>query len=364
MFNDEYYIWGAGVFGARIIEFMKNELRIKAVIDNDPIKQGELFHGKTIINYSEAKGNLPEVKIVLAMNNASEILDFLRAEGYIENRDYFSLNSFMPRYFWAKNKSLVFRSACFAVTTVCNMNCEGCSVFMPIRKNHKHISTESIITDLDLLFSHADSVMALNITCGESLLNKETSEICMRINERYSNRYHSLIVQTNGNVIPSDNDMRQFASSNTILATSNYPENAESTERLIEKCREFSVRWYYNRGGGNRDSWSNLGDPRHVNETSPAELRTRYSRCRIPGMGLYDGRLYICMIQTWSHLVVGAGTLDLGDAFDLRKQKSDATREELYKMLIQEPPESGYISHCMRCNGTNMRMREQKHAEK
>lgn len=348
MIENEYYIWGAGTYGRRIIEFMQNDLTFKAVIDNDPKKQGTLFHGVPVISFDEAKSNLPEIKIVIALNVPTVIREFLLAEGFVEYQDFFTLHDFIPQFYWRKNKSLIIKSVDFAVTTKCNMKCRACQALIPFAAHSGHITTENIMRDLDLLFSQIDSAMTLNICCGESLLNKALPEICASIYKKYSNRYHSLLVQSNGTVLPTDDVMRIFSESRATIVTSSYPENAKSIDKLIEKCKEFNIQWYSN-SSGDRAYWYDLGDPNIVNEIDSNKLRTRYTRCWKPGMGLYNGWLYICASQLWSHLVAEVGMRENGDAFDLRQIKTEESREELYKIISRCPPKAGYISHCVRC---------------
>jgi len=357
MVNDEYYLWGAGKFGARVIEFLKKDIAFKAVIDNDPKKQGTLFRGLPVISFDEASSKLPETKIIIAMNRIAEIKAFLQRKRFIENQDYYSLIGFIPRYYWAKNKSLVFRTVSIGVTTKCTMKCKGCNTLIPYVVNSKNIDTENILNDIDLLFSYVDSVITLNITVGESLINQELPDICFRIFEKFSGRYAEMIIQTNATVLPDDDAMRSFSKSKVFFVPSNYPENKTKTEVLINKCNEFGVGWYYNEAGGNRENWFDPGNPNCINETSPVKLQQRYKECRKPGMGLYNGWLYICAQQTWSHVVAEAGIVESGDAFDLRQPVSETSREELYRIITQQPTETGYLSQCMRCYGTNTLLR-------
>jgi organic radical activating enzyme len=330
---------------------MKNDLVFKAVIDNNPKKHGLEFHGLPIISYEEAKKQLPEIKIVISQNLPTEVRSFLLAEGFIENRDFFTLHDFIPRFYWSKDKTLAIKSVDFAVTTLCNMNCKGCQTHMPIAVNRRNIMAENIIDDLNMLFTHVDSVMGLNICCGESMLNKETAGICADINRKFASHYHTLMVQTNGTIIPNDDVLRCFAQADVVLVISNYPENEKNTSKIIEKCNVFNTKWYINSAGNSRASWYDLGDPRIINEENPEKLRKRYSECWQPGMGLYDGKLYICAAQTWSHLVAEAGMPERGDAFDLRQPKTEASREELFEILTRQPPKAGYVSQCKRCYG-------------
>ena len=348
--SNEFFLWGAGQYGKQVIKFMKDDLIFRAVIDNNVSKQGSTFEGLPVVSYSKVKHDLPKVKIVVAINSPKEVRKFLTAEGFEEKKDYYIMHDFIPRFFWHKNKSLTIKSVDIAATTKCNMRCNGCITFVPLAKNHKHISAEIVLRNIDLLFSHVDCVMNITFPVGESLLNNALPDICNLIHKKYSKRYVRILVQTNGTVIPKNEDMRCFEKSNTYLCFSNYPESIKSRTKLIEKCEEFGVKYYYN-SKGNKDDWCDLGNPQIVNETESIKLKQLYKSCWQPGMALVDGWLYICAAQAWSHIVVEAGTIEPGDAFDLRQPNTDSSREELYKIISRQPPEAGYISHCARCNG-------------
>jgi len=349
MISDKFHLWGAGTYGARTIEFMKDDLSFLAVIDNDVNKIGTTFHGVPVISSEEAFQSIQTTKLVIALNIPTEVRELLLVKGLAENKDFFTLHDFIPRYYWSKNKTLVVKSVDFAVTTMCNMKCISCQTQIPIVKNRRHLDVDSILNDLDMLFSHVDKVMTLNICCGESFLNKKLPDICTSIYKKYQDRYHTLLVQANGTIIPNDGVMRSFSKSKTIIVTSNYPENERTTNRLIDKCNEFDIKWYINRSG-NRDYWYDLGDPRIISETNPEKLSIRFEKCWKPGMGLNDGWLYICASQLWANVVAEEGEIEQGDAFDLRQEKTETSKESLLQTLSRLPPEKGYISHCMRCN--------------
>lgn len=351
MLNNEYYIWGAGTYGERLIEFMKDDLTFKAVIDNDPAKQGTTFHGLPVISYDEAKKDLPRVKIVIAINIPSKAQALLLSEGFVKDKDFFVIHSFIPRYFWSKDRTLVIKAADIAATTICTMKCEGCFTLIPIVKKRSNLNTESILGDIDLLFAHIDRVMNVNFCVGESLLNEDIPYIVNQVYEKYRDRYSCLSVQTNGTVMPADNALQSISKAKALVVIANYPESTAATKKLIEKCDEFDVSWFYNSGGGSREKWLDMGDPHILREDDPQKLRELFARCWQPGMALYNGHLYICASQAWSHLVAEVGTLEPGDAFDLRQPKTESSQEELYKVISRQPPERGYLSHCARCNG-------------
>ena len=349
MLENKYFLWGAGTYGARLIEYMKNDLSFVAVIDNDPQKQVVNFQGLPVIGYDEAKEYLPETKIVVSNVMPHEVRNFLIKESYIDKQDFYTIYDFLPRYFGLKNR-LVASHANMIATTACNIKCEACQSYIPYAAGHRHINAESIISNVDLMFNHIDSFMNINFPCGESLLNSKLPEVCKYIYEKYKGRYYIMVIKTNGTVIPKDDAMRCFAGCKTVFSISDYDENITIKKKVTEKCDEFGVRWY-NNSACVKDKWYDFGDSRIITETIPGKLRERYKKCWIPGAGIYEGWLYLCTVQSWSHAVVKAGSRESGDVFDLRQPKNETSREELYR-IISRQPEHGYISHCMRCNGT------------
>lgn len=355
MLNSEYYVWGAGAFGARIIEFMKDDLEFKAVIDSDPKKQGTIFCGLPVISYEQARPQLPKAKIVIAITYPTECCAILRQQSFVENQDYFTINDFLSRYYWEKNQTLVCRTASFGVTTHCTMKCDGCMVYMPYVGKRVHYNKEDILKNIDLLFNHLDRAMLLNITVGESLLNPELADLCMEIHSKYSNRYFEFLIQTNATVIPSAEDMKKFAQANVKFVPSDYPENKGKTELFIKKCEEYHVKWHYGQNGKNRDTWFDFGNPNIINEEDSNRLEERFQNCFKPGMVLGNKRFYMCYMQAWANLLLDISTSSGGgdgDAFDLTQPKTEKTRQELYKILCRDAPPRGYLEHCKRCYGT------------
>ena len=349
MLHKDFYVWGAGLYGGRLIEFMKEDLTFKAVIDTDVSKCGSVFHGIPIVSYAGVERDLRTSIIVIAINLPTEVRSFLLKEGYIENENFFVIHDFVSWYYWNKKKALVTKTIDIACTTKCNMRCMACQTFIPFSENPIHMSQDRVIGDVDLIFKYIDCTINFNFAIGENLLNDELPEICYKIREQYVGRYRFLSVQTNGTIVPKDDAMLRFSQAEVVLGIANYPENVETTKKLVEKCDKYNVSWYYNRAGGNREYWFNYGDPGIIKDTDSVRLREQYKKCWKPGVGYCDKHLYLCEAQAWSHLVAKTGTLEPGEAFDLRQPKTEASRSELYRLLMKQT-KNGYISHCMRCN--------------
>jgi hypothetical protein len=346
--KEKYYLWGAGTYGRRTVDFFNNDLTFEAVIDSNPEQEGKLFCGLNVISPAEVLKSNSMKKIVISQNVPTAVRAILNDQGLTENNDFYTLHDFIPRFFWDKDKSLVIKSVDIAITTMCNKRCESCQTYIPFAKNRRHFSVDDVISDLDLLYSYVSRVMNINICCGESLMNPELPDICLEIYKKYGNNYQTLSLQTNATILPTDADMRKFADAKITLVTSNYPEQAEMTAKLIELCKQYNIPWLIN-SSGNRLQWYDLGDPRMINSSDEQVLRKRYMNCWKPGMGLNNGQLYICGAQLWTHLVAEVGEIKSGDCFDLRQPITEESKKDLSKILFREPPECGYISHCKRC---------------
>ena len=347
MQNNEYYLWGAGTYGRRIINFMKNDLTFKAVIDNDQKKQKTLFCGLPVISYAEAKKKLPETKMVISLARPYAVRELLLNEGFVQNRDFYFAYDFPSKYYWSKRR-LVVGNANLIATTLCNMHCIECQSFIPIAQNYRNYTAEDIKCDVDLMFKHIDAELNIIFSCGESLLNSEAlADACSHIKSKYSGRYHALCIITNGSIIPDDGILHAFSKSNTILSITDYPENKEVTRKLVEKCILLNVPYFIN-ASSKEANWYEYGDPRVLLETNPERLRSR--KCWTKGAAFFEGRLYMCAMQAWFNAVVEPDAREPSDVFDLRQPKTVDTIEEVFRMISMQS-ELGYVSHCMRCNG-------------
>ena len=355
MFSSNFYVWGAGTYGARLIEFMKNELTFKGVIDNDQTKHPTLFHGLKVVSYAEAKSQMPDVKVVIAQVYPNVVRDFLLAEGFKEYTDFVSIYDFIPRYFWEKKRQVVPKVVNMAPSNFCNLKCKNCQSFMHLVKKPRVTPAEELISDIDLLYRHVDSVFLINLCLGESFLNMEISKFAKHLFTKYRGRYGNIVVLTNGTIIPNDDEMAAFSETDTIISISDYSKEdstiKKSLKSLICKCRQFGVKYYLNTSS-NTDCWFDFGDPLMINETRAKELRRRFDKCFKPGCGLRDGKLYLCQIQNILMAVTGDAALDEGDYFDLSQSRTEASKETLLK-IISRTPDRGYIEHCKSCRGTS-----------
>lgn len=351
----EWYMWGAGTYGKRLISFMKDEITFKAVIDSNSEKQGGTFEGVPIIGWEEAKREFPKTKIVIAQVYPNVLRDFLLSLGYEEYEDFVTIYDFIPRWFKQKNDTLVLKVVNFSPATCCTLSCDHCQSFIPYQKNRTIFSGDELVDNADLLFANLDRIFLINMCLGESFLNKNLARLSRHLFENYRARYGFFVIVTNGTIVPPDSDFQAFAEYDVILSISDYSEDNKKLKdrfnELLQKCEAFGVKYYLNTSS-DISVWFDFGNPNeYLKDISDAHLKQRYQRCFKCGSSVRGGILYSCAAQNAAIAVAGVPGPEDGDYYDLRQPLTSSSREELYK-IISRNPDKGYISHCARCNGT------------
>lgn len=353
----EYYIWAAGTYGRRLINFLRDnapELKVIAYIDNDPKKQGTMYQGLPVISWEEAKPTVPEKKIIISLSLPTQVRDFLLEQGYVENDDFFSEFAFLPRYFWATQRKIVTPNVLIFTNNNCCCKCDGCYAYIPYVKKSFSCSLESFKHTADLMFKHFDKCLNINIVGGETLLNKNVADLCVYLKENYSHKFATMNIATSGIIIPSDEEMQKFAFAKTEFSLSDYVDTDERAAKnlpiVIEKCKQFGVHYYRDRQC-DRDVWFDLGNPYEINITDPEVLKSNFNKCFKTVTSCLDGKLFGCFMQHWRWLATGVSAPQGDDWFDLNQEVTEESREKLYRILSYQP-ELGYHSGCANCGGT------------
>lgn len=357
MQNNKYYIWAAGTYGRRLINFLRDNapnLKVIAFIDNDPKKQGTIYQNLPVISWEEVKPNIPRAKIIISLSLPTQVRDFLLDSGYLENIDFFSEFAFIPRYFWATEKKIVTPNVLIFTNNSCVCDCDGCYAYIPYVKKPFVCSMESFKNTADLMFKHFDKCLNINIVGGETLLNKNVADLCVYLRTSHAEKFGTINIATSGLIIPSDEEMKKFALAKTELSLSDYTKidkkAAKMLPLLIEKCKEFGVHYYRDRQC-DREVWFDLGNPYEININDPEELKLRFNKCFKTVTSCLDGKLFGCFMQHWRWLATGISEPHGDDSFDLNQDVTDQSREALYKILSYQPA-LGYHTGCAHCGGT------------
>lgn len=355
--KNEYYIWAAGTYGRRLVNFLREnapEVNVIAFIDQDSRKKGTVYNGLPVIDWENAKLNVPRVKVIISMSLPTEPRDFLLREGFIEFEDFFTDLSFVPRYFWETKKQLVISNTVVLPTNRCPLNCDGCYAYVPYAKKKFVCDFESLKKNINELFKHIDKSINLNMSGGETLLNKAIPDFCVYLHDNLSDKYMTHNITTSGTILPTDEDMKKFAYAKTEFSISNYSEINETAReihpQLLEKCDKFGVYHYLDRQC-DHGLWFDLGNPYEINITDSIELSSRFNRCFKTTSSCLDGKLFACVMQHWRYVATGVSAPNDDDYFDLSNDVTEDSRERIMRVITRQPKLS-YQLGCMNCGGT------------
>lgn len=93
---NEFYIWGAGVYGKKVLDTVrmindKTHLKyvVRGILDNSYKKRGELLEGFPVL-HPDLDSYEREIPVIIATNNNEEVFQSIEKYGYIRNENAFS----------------------------------------------------------------------------------------------------------------------------------------------------------------------------------------------------------------------------------------------------------------------------------
>lgn len=168
------------------------------------------------------------------------------------------------------------------ITTKCNLRCKHCSNLIPALNSRQNYEISTLIEWLDELLSKIDCLYRLKIHGGEVFLYPRLTEFIVYVNNQP--KIKSIRLTTNGTIIPADNILQSIAGSKIVVQISDYRLPTTKTQQLIEKFKEFGVKYIYLRD----QQWKDFGEIilRDFNRFDDCSVK----RCS----SFYEGKIYVC----------------------------------------------------------------------
>lgn len=346
-----FYLFGAGDYGRQFWNILGTELPVKGYIDNDPSKQGNLFHGKRCFSFDEVTLAEKEA-IIVTMSQYTRIkpIEQMKQRGYRKNEDYFIIEEFISIYGVYKKNKVYFPSISFLPSTICNLNCRNCLNFNPFAEKFCVRNWEDLIKDVDLFFSCVDHIMLFHVSGGEPMLYKHIADLIEYIDQNYGDRVDTLRTVTNGTVIPSDAVLQKLAQCNIEITVDDYreavPEFEKQFEELLCKLEKYHIRHYINKV----ESWIDLAPEKtDYSEMTEEELELHRESCNQSWQELRGGKLYSCNYAAYATVAGIAGEQDLEEVYDLTKFRPEK-KKELVEFRLGYTTK-GYTNFCKKCRG-------------
>lgn len=346
-----YYLFGAGDYGHQFLEMSKGKINIAGFIDNSAEKKGTIIEGIKCYAFNEVELNDNEA-IIVTMSQIARVkpVEQLLKSGKVHGTNYFLIEEFISIYNVYTYNKVYFSSISFLPSTICNLNCRHCLNFNPYAKQFYVREWDQLIKDVDLFFSCVDYIMLFHVSGGEPMLYKHTADLIEYIDKNYGSKIGTLRTVTNGTVVPKDEVLEKLSKCNIEITVDDYreavPKFNGQFDRLIEKLKEYNIKYYINKA----DSWIDLApESTDYLEYSEEELICHRDSCSQSWEELRDGKLYSCNYAAYATVAGIAGEQDLEEAYDLTQFTSDK-KKELVEFRLGYTTK-GYTNFCKKCRG-------------
>ncbi len=345
-----FYLFGAGQYGEAIYQELEGKLDIAGFIDNNPQKQGGTYCGLKVVSLADIKGE-EQVGIIVTVSpyTRKTLMLQMMTEGYVYNKDFFTMEQFMSIYYAYAREELYIPSISFLPSTKCNLNCEACLNFTPYIKEAMVRPWEVVKADIDLFFKHVDYIMLFHISGGEPLLYPYLKQLVEYIGENYRHKIHFLRTVTNGTVIPKPEILETFKKYDVDVTLDDYregvPQFKERFEQIKSMLEVYEVSYEVNKV----DEWIDLA-PMSTDHSdwSPLRLQKKFEGCHVPWQELRGGKLYSCNYASYA-IVAGFMEEQEDEVFHLDRYDKSQLKELMeFRMGYNT---KGYVEFCKRCSG-------------
>lgn len=355
--KEEYIVYGTG----ECFQFMQwifgDLLKIKFCIDKKADSGTYEISGGYKVYSPQKLQDYKDSKVIIAANGEYyfEIKENLMNMGYKEE---LLCSAFEIAAIWGMEyKQLtVSMYVSFPILSACTLNCSGCIHYTAYHKKGFLLKKEDIIKSIDLYFKCIDLVDQIQIFGGEPFLHKNVGEICEYISEHYADRYHKMLVTTNGTIIPCTRDIERFKKcSNFTISISDYSQTNEERlkiDQLVKVCKDNQIDYIVNSNFYRSDTenlWFDCGDPTERKEDMDAGKR--FFNCTLSGSGVFKNRYFYCPNSMFANITDiypdGNDYLDLEEISLLAEEERNCMLQEWHLGFL----EHGKLDFCSYCNG-------------
>ena len=267
--------------------------------------------------------------------------------GMKENDRFFQGEVFRMIYNVYKHEQIKIDRIEIFMTSYCTLKCEKCISYIPFFKHRVVMPLDSLIKDIDLLFSKVDYVFKLKLLGGEGFLYPDLPTYVDYIYNNYRDRIGSIRIGTNGTIDPSEEIIKMCKRDEVIVDISDYRVTVPGLSKLEavkEKLEDNGIVVDVKRSG---EQWLDMGFPNNKPKLKGEEaLREHFEKCAMFCRQFADGKLFYCCSNC---AAVKAGLYELNklDDFDFDK---DFNKKELleYELGFSQ---LGHTSFCSVCQG-------------
>lgn len=308
--NKKYYLWGAGGLGRRLYPRIPLQI-IKGIIDSDKTKFGEQIGEFTVTPYD--KEVIGDCGIIIVCFNSSAVEKKLSNDGV----PFLRLSQFYTDWYWHTHKQNALSFVDLPITSRCTLKCKHCMQYLPLRGAGSDVSAEEIIAWWDRLVYLYPQIMEVSIMGGEPFLHLKIDEIIEHI---ANSSDISIVVTTNGMVMPTDSVIEKLKKNNVFVSISDY---SNTLPTVKEKIDNFQAKLKQRGIQAERKThlWIDQGK-------FDCKIESDSYDCARTHFQLADNRLWYCTLQCAGNK---AGLCPAQDGIDYIELSNKYTSLELYQ---------------------------------
>jgi len=353
----EIVIYGFGRVCQRIYPKLRNDFKIKYIVDND--MQLTEYDGVKIYKINDIAKDILNHKIVITTSQKiyEEIREDLEKLGAKEYSDFCRGEDFIIEWYWRNKKEICIPQVTAALTSRCTFNCKNCVSLMPYFNESFDYSTEDILRDLESLFHYVDYIASYYLVGGEPLLSPILADVISSVYQKYEKKIGLLQIITNGSVVPDEKLLSVLKAYNVQVRVSNYTKTIKyetKFNQVIEALKQNGINYSI----GDYKEWVDIGFPATTVDfgTDIEVLNNHTKACSTGCHALNDGKLYYCgtlFFAEKSELF----TLKEDDYIDLRIEENWTNKESLQQLkynimeYCRAERKGKYLSLCRYCRG-------------
>ena len=341
--ENKFSIYGFGNIGKLFINNINKDIIITNIYDsnisgnfnNIKVKKFDIKDSNTIL-------------VAAGASSYSEISEYLKNFGLIENRDFFDIKEYIPLYYFKYYKKIIVPEVHIALTTRCTLNCKNCNMFIPSYNKKEDEKLDDIIKNIDDMFQNIDKIFRLTLLGGEPFLFKDIDKVILHIMKLYSNNIGELEIVTNGTIIPNNSILEEMKRYNVKVSISDYTSAVNYTSKMKlfeEKLIEYGIEYQIKKSL----KWVDFLFPYSKFNIDAKDVRNHMLNCSPIFKGVNDSKLYYCHI-VWSAVKSCLIKENNNDFIDLSKKLNDDEKLNLLKFSLGMI-ENKYISLCGLCAG-------------
>ncbi|WP_167730221.1 radical SAM protein [Terasakiella sp. SH-1] len=117
------------------------------------------------------------------------------------------------------------------ITTKCNLKCMDCSQYIPLYESPQNYTPNQIYDDIAAFCECFDLVPEISLQGGESLLNQDIGEICLKLSQIPNLVF--INVYTNGTLLPSPENWEKLKKAGADFHQSDYQSLSKKQEAIF-----------------------------------------------------------------------------------------------------------------------------------